>query len=49
MQDWIEFWKWTFAIMAGLFYLIVLVIIPLGARDLVQLFRPDRKENDEPE
>ena len=49
MQNWIEFWKWTFAIVACLFYLIVLVIIPLGARDLVQLFRLDRKANDEPE
>jgi len=49
MQGWIEFWKWTYAIMVGAFYLIVLVIIPLGARDMVHLFRLLRREDDETE
>ena len=39
IETWIEIWKWTYTVMIGLFYAIVLIIIPLGARDLVHLFR----------
>ena len=49
MESWIEFWKWTYVIMLGLFYLIVLVVIPLGIRDLVRLFRMLRQDREESE
>jgi len=49
MEPWIEFWKWAFIIMLGVFYGIVLVILPLGARDLLRLFHLRGKNNDESE
>ena len=36
---WIEFWKWLLIVGLGSFFLLVLVVLPLGARDLVRLFR----------
>ena len=39
MAGWISFWSYACLISFGLFYLLVLAIIPLGARDLLRLFR----------
>ena len=39
MESWIEFWKYACLIGFGLFFLLALAIIPLGARDLGRLFR----------
>ena len=32
-------WAWIYIIGLGLFYLLVLAVIPLGLRDLLELFR----------
>jgi hypothetical protein len=39
METWAAFWKAACAIGFAAFYLLVLFIIPLGARDLIRLFR----------
>jgi len=39
MENRIHFWTWVNVIGIGGFYLLVLIVIPLGARDLVSLFR----------
>jgi len=39
MEFWIGFWKYACLIGFAAFYLLVLAIIPLGAIDLVKLFR----------
>lgn len=39
MSGWITFWKWACTIGIGSFFVLVLVVIPLGARDIVRLFR----------
>ena len=42
------FWTWVYFLGIGSFYLLVLVVIPLGFRDLIQLFRVLKKgENDD--
>lgn len=37
--DWIQFWKVVLTVGLGSFALLVLVVIPLGARDVLRLFR----------
>jgi len=39
MEAWMVFWKYACLIGFAAFYLLVLVIIPLGAMDMVKLFR----------
>jgi hypothetical protein len=39
MDAWIEFWKYACIVGFGAFYLLVLIVIPLGGRDLLRLFR----------
>jgi len=39
MDNWIELWAWVYKIGLGLFYLIAVVIVPLGARDMWRMFR----------
>ena len=39
MDAWISFWKYACLIGFGLFYLLVAIVIPLGGRDLLRLFR----------
>ena len=39
MDTWTEFWKYACLFGFAVFYLLVLVIIPLGAIDLMKLFR----------
>jgi len=39
MDGWIELWSWVYKIGLGTFYLMAIVIIPLGARDMWQMFR----------
>lgn len=39
MDAWITFWKYACLVGFSAFYLLVLVIIPLGAVDLRKLFR----------
>jgi len=39
MESWIAFWKYACLFGFAAFYVLVLVIIPLGAIDLVKLFR----------
>ncbi len=36
---WIQFWETVLTIGFGSFALLVLVVIPLGARDVLRLFR----------
>ena len=38
-SDWISFWKAVLAIGLGSYFLLVLVVIPLGFRDVVKMFR----------
>ena len=39
MQFWITFWKYLCIIAIGSYVITVLVIIPLGGRDIFRLFR----------
>lgn len=39
MTGWITFWKWACIVGIGSFFVMVLFVIPLGARDIVRLFR----------
>ncbi len=39
MSDLFSFWSWVYGIAAVAFAGLVLLVIPLGARDLVRLFR----------
>ena len=47
MDGWITFWKLACLIGFAAFYLLLLVVIPLGARDLVRLFRHLREGSQE--
>lgn len=38
-SDWISFWKAVLAIGLGSYFLLVLVVIPFGFRDVVRMFR----------
>jgi hypothetical protein len=38
-QAWKNFWAWAFTIGIGAFYVLVVVMIPLGLRDLFRLLR----------
>ena len=48
---WIAIWKWVLIAGLGSFFLLALVVLPLGARDLVRLFRrlddPSRDADDD--
>jgi Sec-independent protein translocase protein TatA len=46
MNGWIEFWKWMYIIGLGSFVIVVLVVIPFGARDLMALFKHLGREVD---
>ena len=39
MDQWIEFWKYACIVGFAAFYLLALIIIPLGGRDLLRLFK----------
>ena len=39
MSGWITFWTYACLIGFSAFYLLVLVVVPLGALDLVKLFK----------
>lgn len=39
MSGWMTFWKYACLVGFGAFYLLVLVVLPLGLRDLLRLFR----------
>ena len=49
MEDWITFWKWAYVIGLGSFAVLVVAVIPLGARDLIALFRHLQGRDDTPE
>ena len=46
MNSWITFWQWLYIIGLGSFFVLVLAIIPLGARDLMRLFRHLNRDKD---
>ena len=46
MQQWIAFWKIVCLVGFAGFYLSVLVIVPLGIRDIIVLLRRLRAEQD---
>ena len=39
MQAWITFWKYFCIIGIIVFYILVVIILPLGIKDLISLFR----------
>ena len=39
METWIMFWKYLLIAGIGAFVISVLLIVPLGARDVISLFR----------
>ena len=39
MEAWIEIWKWVLIVGLGLYFLVVVAVIPLGALDIRKLFR----------
>ena len=49
MESLYAFWTWAYILAIGAFYLTVLVIVPLGFRDLLHLFRALRKPPDDVE
>lgn len=46
MESWITLWKYICIAGFGLFYLLVLFIIPLGAKDMLALFKKLGSERD---
>jgi hypothetical protein len=46
LDAWVTLWEWIFLIGIGAFFLLVLAIIPLGARDLAALFKHLKQEAD---
>jgi hypothetical protein len=53
IEIWTEIWYWVLIVGLGSFFLLSLVVLPLGARDLVRLFRrlddPSRDSDDDAE
>jgi len=39
VEGWLTFWKWAYLIGLISFAVLVVAVIPLGARDLIRLFR----------
>ena len=39
MDNWITFWKYVYIVGLASFFVVGAVIVPLGARDLMALFR----------
>jgi len=37
--NWIELWKWVLIIGLGVYFLVVIAVVPLGALDIRKLFR----------
>jgi hypothetical protein len=37
--NWIELWKWVLIIGLGLYFAVVVAVIPLGALDIRKLFK----------
>ena len=48
MESWITFWKIACIVGFSAFYILALVVIPLGAKDLVALFRHLSRDRDTP-
>ncbi len=48
MDGWIQLWKITCIVGFVAFYILAVVIIPLGARDLVRLFRHLSRGSEDP-
>jgi hypothetical protein len=48
MEGWITFWRIVCTVAFSAFYLLVLVVIPLGAIDLVALFRHLSRDREGP-
>ena len=46
MELWISFWKWSYIIGMASFFALVVILIPLGARDLISMFRRLEQEDD---
>ena len=49
MDGWMTFWKIACIVGFAAFYLLVVAIIPLGARDLFRLFRHLERGADRPD
>ena len=49
MSGWISFWTAVYAAMLSSFVILVIYIVPAGARDLIQLFRDLNKQGEEGE
>jgi len=47
MSGWITFWLMACIVFFGAFALLALVVLPLGFRDLIRLFRHLRSEGEE--
>ena len=51
IDNWEILWKWVLIVGLGSFFLLSLVVLPLGARDLLRLFRrlddPSRHSDDD--
>jgi len=48
VDGWIAFWKIASTVGFVSFYILVLVVVPLGARDLFRLFRHLSRGSDRP-
>lgn len=46
MESLRTFWTWAYIVGIGSFYVMVVMVIPLGFRDLISLFRNLESEQD---
>ena len=47
MELWISLWTWIYVLGLGSFFVIALVMVPLGARDVWRLLRAIEVEREE--
>jgi hypothetical protein len=50
MESFMQFWTWVYVVGLGAFVLMAIVILPLGARDLLRLLREldsDKRADDD--
>jgi len=47
LEGWMSLWTWVFVVMIAAFYLLVVIVAPLGRRDLKRLFADLRRPTGE--
>jgi len=47
VESWVALWTWIYALGLGSFFVLALVMVPLGARDVWRLLRAIEVEREE--